>query len=476
MRINKGKIDFICEKIIEYSLYTLIFFLPTSKSMIEIGATVAILAWLVKKINNFNAYKINLKIPSSFYVTLTISLLLLIPLAVVISATLSTQHMDLSLNTPVPLYTAIIVSLIALIVLAVIIVSLFSAQHLDLNLKISLLLFIGIAVTTSSFTTQNISISLGAFFFKTLEYLLIFIIIAEIINTRRQIINILITIFVSSLIVGFDGIYQQITGYDFFRHFPLYADVKVSAAFQFSNNLGTYLATVIPISFSLILFKATNKKCRFILSALSLLLVICLLLSQARGAWLGFILGFLLVSLFSGKKNFLLAVSLLIIFAISASLFGNIYIKEQIKSFMHLRTDQSTSDRMIMWKTALRMLADRPILGQGLGTFMHSFEKFKPKSYHEIVYAHNCYLQMAVESGISGLLIFIWFIFTVLRKSLSKFFKFDDIFLKALTIGLAGGILAYVVDSFFDNSLYSLPLAVLFWTMSGLAITKIRAD
>jgi len=444
--------------------------------MIEVCATVAILAWLLKKVNNFETHKISLKIPHSLRVTLALSLMLLIPLAVIIASALSTRHMDLSLNTPVPLYIAVLISLVALAALTIIMFSLALSRYVGHRLKIPLFLFMDIAIITAMFTSRYINISMGAFFFKTLEYLLIFIIIAETINTRRRIGNILLTIFTSSLIVGLDGIYQQVTGFDFLRNFPLYADVKVSAAFQFSNNLGTYLAAVIPISASLVLFKATNKTYRFILSALFLLLAVCLLLSQARGAWLGFILGFLFVSLLSGKKNFLLAVFLLILFAVSAGLFGNIYLKEQVRSFAHLKTDQSTNDRMIMWKTALRMFADRPILGQGLGTFMHSFEKFKPKSYREIVYAHNCFLQMAVETGILGLLAFLWFILSLLRKASTRLFMPNDIFLKAVSIGIIGGILAYLVNSFFDNNLYSLPLAALFWAMSGLAAAEIRAD
>lgn len=476
MRIDKARIDFICEKIIEYALYTLVFFLPTSKSMIEVCATVAALAWLFKKVNGFEPRITAPKTTRSLRAALALSLTLLIPSAVSIVSALSTLHMDLSLNTPAPLYIAVLIGIVAFAVLAIVMFSVVSSRYLDPTLKIPLLLFLDTAIITAMFTSMSVNISMGAFFFKTLEYLLIFIITAETINTRGRITNILIALSISALIVGFDGIYQQITGFDFLRHFPLYADVKVSAAFQFSNNLGTYLAAVIPIPIGLVLFKAVDKKYRFILSALSLLLIICLLLSQARGAWLGFILGFLFVSFFSGKKNFLLAVSFLIIFAISAGLFGNVYIKEQIKSFAHLKTDQSTNDRMVMWKTALRMIADRPIMGQGLGTFMHSFEKFKPKSYREIVYAHNCYLQMAAEIGIFGLLAFLWFILSLLRTAYSKLSMQKDIFLKAAAIGIVGGIMAYLVNSFFDNNLYSLPLAALFWALSGLVVARIEAD
>ena len=57
MKIDKDKIDLVCGKIIEYSLYCLVFFLPASKSMIEICATIATLARLVKKKNKFQHTK-----------------------------------------------------------------------------------------------------------------------------------------------------------------------------------------------------------------------------------------------------------------------------------------------------------------------------------------------------------------------------------------------------------------------------------
>jgi ABC-type transport system involved in multi-copper enzyme maturation permease subunit len=40
--------------------------------------------------------------------------------------------------------------------------------------------------------------------------------------------------------------------------------------------------------------------------------------------------------------------------------------------------------------------------------------------------------------------------------------------------GLTLGIFTYLVGSIFDTNLYSLPLAVLFWLMAGLAVGTIR--
>ena len=471
MKIDKDKIDLVCGKIIEYSLYCLVFFLPASKSMIEICATIATLAWLVKKINNFEQIKTGLRESVFLRIAIIVSLLLLFPLVVVISSTLSTQHIDLSIATPLSFHTALISSLIAVSVLTIIIMSLRYTQHIEHNLKIPILLFLDITIITSMFTSQHIDISLGAFFFKTLEYLLIFFMMAEVINTRRRLVNILIALSASSFMLGLDGIYQVVAKFDFLRGYPLYAG-KMTASFQFSNNLGCYLTTALPIPISFIIQGTTNKKVKVCLIALSILLLACLLFTRARGAWLGFIVGLFFVCLFSGKKALFTAVAFLIILV----LFSPAIIKNQFKSFATLSGDTSTEDRIVIWETGGRMFKDRPFLGHGLGTFMNVFSRYKPENYSWVVYAHNCYLQIIAEMGIVGLLIFLWFAFVLIKDAIFKLIKCRDKFLKAFLTGLIGGVLAYLVHSFFDTNLYSLPLAVLFWAFAGLAAAKIQSE
>ena len=54
------------------------------------------------------------------------------------------------------------------------------------------------------------------------------------------------------------------------------------------------------------------------------------------------------------------------------------------------------------------MFIARPWIGLGLGTFMFNFKKFIAEDYKFTAsYAHNCYLQMASELGIIGLLAFL---------------------------------------------------------------------
>ena len=51
-----------------------------------------------------------------------------------------------------------------------------------------------------------------------------------------------------------------------------------------------------------------------------------------------------------------------------------------------------------------------------------------------------------------------------------------DRFYGAIETGLLAGLFGFLVHSFFDTNLYSLPLAVLFWAFAGLAAAKIQSE
>ena len=93
-------------------------------------------------------------------------------------------------------------------------------------------------------------------------------------------------------------------------------------------------------------------------------------------------------------------------------------------------------------------------------------------------YAHNCFLQMAADTGVIGLGGFLYLLFVFFKSSISRAVKLKDKFYKVFVLGLLAGILAFLMHSFFDTNLYSLPLAALFWFALGLsgAILKVNED
>lgn len=74
----------------------------------------------------------------------------------------------------------------------------------------------------------------------------------------------------------------------------------------------------------------------------------------------------------------------------------------------------TVSERSIIWKKAWYELGEKPLTGQGLGSFRHTMNK------HNVEYtAHNSYISIAIEQGIIGLLFYLAVIVTVFWQALS---------------------------------------------------------
>ena len=154
--------------------------------------------------------------------------------------------------------------------------------------------------------------------------------------------------------------------------------------------------------------------------------------------------------------------------------FYPLYLKERLRDFF-VFTDTSSIDRKIIWQTGWKMFMSKPWIGVGLGTFMFNFKRFVVEKYpYGVPYANNCYLQMASEIGIIGLLAFLFIIGLFFYHGL-KFLrsKERDFFWYALLASQAA-ILGYCVQMGVDTILYSLDLGMLFWLVLGIGVAAMK--
>lgn len=84
-------------------------------------------------------------------------------------------------------------------------------------------------------------------------------------------------------------------------------------------------------------------------------------------------------------------------------------------------SETSMGLRLIIWPTTLDLIAQRPLLGYGVGGFAPAYAKLIHQRYSdwraaEAKDTHNQYLHVMVEAGIPGVLAFLVFIAGVLRQ------------------------------------------------------------
>ena len=341
-------------------------------------------------------------------------------------------------------------------------------------LSLAVWVYVSAMLVSVVFSSAHV-ISARHFIFKTVEYVLLFFITAEI-ASPRVLRNVLIAFMFSVCLAGIDGVQQYFTHFDFLRHRAQVIVGRINGPFTTPNDFSNYLATLLPLAAGLSFINFNKKWIRPVLRVLSLILFVCLVLSATRSAWIAVLASLFLAALFGQFRLFLGGVLLvLLVFCARPFLPGAAQLRAT--HFFYFHEAGAYFHRKILWDMGIDMLAQKPFFGQGLGTFMFNFDKFKPAYYPynwEISYAHNCFLQMAAETGMIGLLSFMAMVSMLFYTCLRRIWSMVKGYLYHVICGLSLGICAYLVASFFDTCLYSLSLATLFWIMMGLTVAAVK--
>ncbi|MFA4990274.1 MAG: O-antigen ligase family protein [Candidatus Omnitrophota bacterium] len=315
--------------------------------------------------------------------------------------------------------------------------------------------FIALSLINSG---RYIDKSLIALFFKWGKYVILSLIIQDLIRSRKDVL-IFVSIFIFSAgLVALSGMTQLFWGVEFLRGREI-SIMKggfraITSSFNHCNGLGAYL--IIPFSVYLAFLKAPHKLkpgWYSLVLFLGVISVFCIFYTYSRGTWIG-VLAVLLTMLIISKK---LPVFFIIIIT------GIFFVIPEFRQvFFSIFKTGGDADRFQYWQVAISMFKENPFIGKGLGTFMAHFSTYVPSL--NISYAHNCFLQILAESGIFSLLVFLSFVFSVLYAGIKKFTATRD----PVLLGGICGICGFLAHSFFEVSLYSLALAVLFWLWIGI--------
>ncbi len=289
---------------------------------------------------------------------------------------------------------------------------------------IPILLF-SASIFISGIGNWNNEILENKFFYS---FIFFFIIINEI-SSYKELKKILCTMIFSAVIASFYGLYQ---------HF--YLNMRRVESFSFSLSWGNFTAVLSIFILIYIIWSDVSKKIKILLGLFELVLLVNLIFTQSRGAWLGFLTALVILGFLKGKK--FLFISLIIILVIFMFLPNN-YTSRFMSSFdieYDLKTNRSNSVRIALWHTSLEMLKDNPINGVGYDNYRDAYLKqYKVKGVRAFGHAHNNLLNFAAEMGILGLSSFIYLMYIILKKLIIyykseeklelKLFHFGSIFL-----------------------------------------------
>jgi len=214
------------------------------------------------------------------------------------------------------------------------------------------------------------------------------------------------------------------------------------------------------------------------------IIALTLVLSLSRGGWISLLLGvgfFIILVLWKTRPALSKALVVFILAgAVAAGIMGGLNrdplmkTLERLQEFYRQPEDLSLNTRILVWKSAADMAADRPLTGTGLGTFKDAYPAYrKGRILMGPAFAHNDYLQIAAECGVPAVLLSVAFIILVMKEGLFVIKKRIRSFEGWIMPGLLGALFAMLVHEAVDFNLM-LPANALFFmivagTVSGMA-------
>ena len=300
---------------------------------------------------------------------------------------------------------------------------------------------------------------MAGFFFvlKYFEYIIIFFMVVNYVNTEDQVKRLLFCLFLTCFIVTIYGLVQIPSG------------VRVSAPFEGKsgepNTLGGYLVFMGAVAVALI-DHMKEVRVRLGLAVLMVVLIISLLYTQSRASYLAVIPTYLVITLF-GRKKLHLAAGLIIILTLGPLILPRVaeeriaytFTQPEAKGQIQIgrfRLDTSLSSRVYSWKSGLSAWQKRPILGHGVTGF-----RFMDAQYPRIL----------VETGVIGMLAFAWLIYAIFRVGLNAWSEQQDDLLRGLSVGLIAGLVGLLVHAIGANTFIIVRIMEPFWFLTGIVVT-----
>lgn len=267
------------------------------------------------------------------------------------------------------------------------------------------------------------------------------------------------------LVLAVIGIYES-----------LVEGVEPRAAFLNLNSQAALLAvSALPVAAAFLrMMNAGRSRWAGALAAALFVLVMALSLTGGRGAFLGFLIGFIVLLGVSWRHTSARARGILIAVTLVAVALGQLSATRgmltRLGTLAH--PEDASFTRWVIWEGAWRLLHAHPLRGVGLGVFWLVFPPYRlPADSSAGYYVHNDYLQFWIEAGLPGLLLLLGVMaavlaaFVHLARDTTK--PIDE---RIEASGLFAALLALGGHAFVDFDLYTLPLLLL----AGLACARLH--
>lgn len=275
-----------------------------------------------------------------------------------------------------------------------------------------------------------------------------------------------------------------------FDHDP--AHWVMSPFYKDHTSYGMVLAFVMPFVVLMTVRPGISLPRRTTLIALTGYLLLALVLSYTRAAWLSLVPAIGLFILLRLRITLrMLALPVAAIGLLLVANFDNITrilerndtessddLAEHISSMSNISTDASNLERINRWNSALRMFEDKPVLGFGPGTYVFQYAPYQAPedrtiistNFGDVGNAHSEYLGPLAEQGLLGPLLFILLFVVMLQRGGSLWRRMPAGTDRTMVMAAILGLTTYFVHGTLNNFLDLDKASVPFWAMMALIV------
>ena len=247
------------------------------------------------------------------------------------------------------------------------------------------------------------------------------------------------------------------TGVDYSLGFP-------TGPFPFPNSLSAWLITTTLPMLCVFMWGMKGSARRYLLGLFSASAVFLLYLSNTRSAWLSFFAAFFIALIM--KKKTLVIFFVIVIMVVTLPFLP----KEKVGNILGFTSMQDRFFMWDTgWKIFMEHPIVGNGLNTFFVKYMEfrgdQYRGLKGS------YAHNGYLQIAADTGLIGLGAFLFLLVKFFWSTIRSIKICKDEFYGTLFLGMFAGITAFLIQSFFDVNLQSLQLVVLFWFFLSVTVS-----
>ncbi|MGA9800805.1 MAG: O-antigen ligase family protein [Terriglobales bacterium] len=165
---------------------------------------------------------------------------------------------------------------------------------------------------------------------------------------------------------------------------------------------------------------------------LAIALPLAILATQTRAVWLSFA-GCIPVLMFLSSSKRVRRACLCLILAGGVGVLTALSFEDTSTSiFARLEERSPVEFRIVMYQTGMDMFLEKPLTGWGLGDLQPELAKRVYDFHQPAFFFHNTYLEIAVQHGLLGLILYLWIIvdlFRLGRKSHAHIASREGVFL-----------------------------------------------